>query len=196
MSFKEVASLDASTTIALGGKNEKTSKANPTAVTGHYLGYRTVTTEYGPAKLHVFSTDKGNVGVWGKTNMNTKLEGVEPGQLVRVSFTGMQKVPGRRDMYKYKVEVDTENTIDVGGLAAATEEETQDDGSEPNEEYTNEDFDPNDDSLDESDVEDESEELDTPPPARATAPKKAAPVPTADRQAKVKALLNKGRATA
>ncbi len=112
MAFKEVASLDADTTISLGGFNKKTKKDNPKSAEGYYLGSRSVTTKTGPANLHFFQTPKGNLGVWGKTDMDRKLGSVTPGTMVRISFNRMTPTP-RGDMYDYKVEVDTTNLIEV-----------------------------------------------------------------------------------
>lgn len=120
MGFKEVSSLDAEVTISLGGVNKKTGKKNPTSVEGYYLGSRTVEGKKGDSKIHFFQTSKGNLGVWGKTDSDRKLGGVAPGTMTRISFDKMQATPNG-DMYKYKVEVDADNTIDVGDLGGSTE---------------------------------------------------------------------------
>lgn len=112
MAFNEVTSLDADTTISIGGFNKKTKKDNPTSAEGYYLGNRTVETKTGVSKLHFFKTADGNLGVWGKTDMDRKLSSVNPGTMTRVSFARMQETP-KGDMYVYKVEVDSDNTIDV-----------------------------------------------------------------------------------
>lgn len=125
MGFKEVASLDADTTVSLGGFNKKTKKDNPTSAEGYYLGKRTVTTKTGDASLHFLQTPKGNLGVWGKTDMNKKLSQVIPGSMIRITFTKMVPTP-RGDMYSYKVEADTHNSIDVSSL---TESSSQDENS-------------------------------------------------------------------
>lgn len=117
MSFKEVASLDAEVTISLGGVNRKTGKKNPTSIEGYYLGSRVVESKKGDSKIHFFQTSKGNVGVWGKTDSDRKLNGVTPGTMTRISFDKMQATPNG-EMYKYKVEVDGDNTIDVGGISS------------------------------------------------------------------------------
>ena len=186
MAFKEVSSLDADTTIALGGMNKKTGKPNPTKIEGYFIGSKDVETDFGPAKLHVFQTDKGNVGVWGKTDLNRKLASAPEGAMVRATQNGTVKVPGRNPMYKYKVEVDTENTIEV---ASATETPTdyadENESNFPSQEV--------DDYYEETEVDSEEDLLDEVAPTRPVAAKKAA-VPDAARQAKVNALLNRGRA--
>lgn len=188
MAFKKVAALDADTTVALGGKNAKTGKSNPTTVTGYYIGKRTVETEFGPGLVHFLQTPTGNIGVWGKTNMNVQLEQVTPGALTRITFIKMQKIPGRKDMYKYDVEVDPDRSIPVN--AASNEDE----GAEPTSAYEDQDvnaeFDPDDASLDETDLDGEPA-LDEVPVSRAVPPRRLSPTPDAARQAKVKALLSK-----
>lgn len=118
MAFNEVTSLDADTTISIGGYNKKTKKDNPNSAEGYYLGNRLVTTKTGESKLHFFQTAQGNLGVWGKTDMDRKLSSVEPGTMTRVSFNRMQETP-KGDMYVFKVEVDSANTIDVTSLGAS-----------------------------------------------------------------------------
>jgi hypothetical protein len=118
MAFKEVASLDAENTIAIGGVNKKTGKKNPASAEGYYLGSRKVANKNGESSIHFLQTPQGNLGVWGKTDMDRKLGGVVAGTMIRISFTGMTATP-RGDMYKYKVEVDNDNTIAVDTTLAA-----------------------------------------------------------------------------
>lgn len=115
MAFQELNTLDADTTIALGGVNKKTGKKNPTKAEGYYLGYRKVDSaksKSGQAFLHFLQTPTGNIGVWGKTDLDRKLTQVTPGVMVRINQTGTVPTPNGT-MYKYKVEVDPDNTIDV-----------------------------------------------------------------------------------
>jgi hypothetical protein len=190
MAFKELADLDCGVSIALGGKDKK-GKANPTRIEGYYIGSRDVPSaksKTGFAKLHVFQTQKGNVGVWGKTNLDQKMTSVTPGAMVRVSFVGM--VPTKNNpMYKYKVEVDAENTIEVasGGGEEASDDTGYDSGTDDSQGYEEPGYEP------ESDVDQEEPPMDEAPPARPTqAARKAAP-PSAERQAKVQQLLSQGR---
>ena len=178
MAFKEVQSLDAGTTIALGGINKKTGKANPKSVEGFYLGARTVESKMsrsGECSIHFFQTENGNIGVWGKTDLDRKLKNVVPGTMVRASFTGTQPVPGKQDMYKYRVEIDESNTIEVAGA------ELENYGDD-----------------EETDLDEEEGALDALSPAYPTqnAASSKASIPDAAQQARVKSLLNgKGRAT-
>lgn len=134
MAFKEVQSLDAEITTALGGKNKKTGKANPTKAEGYYLGSRKVESKKaksGFAYIHFLQTPNGNLGIWGKTDLDRKLTAVTPGSMVRVTQSGMASTPNG-DMYKFKVEIDSDNTIEVTAQASddtpsSEGEETEDD---------------------------------------------------------------------
>lgn len=122
MSFTEVVSLEADTTIRLGGVDRKTNKKNPVSQEGYYLGAKEVESpkaKTGKAYLHVFNTPSGNVGVWGKTNMDQKLRQVTPGTMTRITFTHMQPTING-EMYVYKVETDAGNVLDVSGLSSST----------------------------------------------------------------------------
>lgn len=148
MAYKEVSTLDADTTVALGGTNRKTNKANPTKVEGYYLGSRTVEGKKGPSTIHFLQTPKGNLGVWGKTDLDRKLGQVAPGTMIRASFVGMTPTP-KGDMYKFKVEIDKDNTIeapeaqgdttqlnaaddeeDTGGYEASSDDESEEEDEE------------------------------------------------------------------
>lgn len=115
MAYKEIVSLDADTTVAIGGANRKTGKKNPTEVEGFYLGTKEVSSpksKTGKASIHIFQTAKGNVGVWGKTDMDRKMRTAVPGAMTLVKFEKMQATPNG-EMYKYSVAQDTDNTIEV-----------------------------------------------------------------------------------
>lgn len=134
MSFKEVQTLDAAVTIALGGRNRATGKENPSSIEGYYLGRREVASrksKTGLCFIHYFQTPKGNVGVWGKTDLDRKLGTVPVGAMTRAAHVGMQATPNG-DMYKFKVEVDTDNKVEVAPFEA-----TESEGSEENEQYGN-----------------------------------------------------------
>lgn len=183
MAFEKVISLDCNTAIQLGGKDKKTNKPNQKQVEGYYLGSKQISSKYsktGLAKLHIFQTNEGNLGVYGKTNMDQQLANVNPGTMTRLTFTGMVNIPGRNPMYKYSVEIDKDNTIDAANLSDSTSEseETAD----------------SDEVVEESDVADEETYNDEAPVERAKPPTRAAAAPDAARQAQVrKALL--GRST-
>lgn len=174
MGFQEITSLDAEMTIAIGGMNKKTGKKNPTSIEGYYLGKREVESKKsktGKAFVYYFQTSKGNVGVWGKTDLDRKMESATPGTMLRVSHTGMLATPNG-EMYKFKVEFDPSNTITVAGSneASGGYEEEEAPGFDSDEEL---------DSYDS----DEAPAYKAPTPA----------LSASDRQAKVQALLAKKR---
>jgi len=128
MAFKELADLDCEVTTALGGLNKRTNKPNPTSIEGYYIGSRKVPSKKsstGFANIYVFQTAEGNVGVWGKTNLDSKMSNVTPGHLTRVTYVGMQETKNN-PMYKYKVEVDSENTIEVAAANSGASDEGDD----------------------------------------------------------------------
>jgi hypothetical protein len=118
MGFREVSSLDADVTIAIGKTNKETGKPYPKQAEGYFLGNRTVESPRGDSKLHFLQTSSGNLGVWGTTDLNRKLGSVQPGTMVRITSTGKKPTPNG-DMYTYKVEVDADNTIDVSSLESS-----------------------------------------------------------------------------
>lgn len=158
-------------TIRLGGDG------NPTSIEGYFLGSKDTQSDYGPGKLHLFQTSEGVVGVWGKTRMNTLLTDNHRGQMVLLSFTGMiaPSKKGRRPSYGFKLQYDPENTIDVSNidLSATPSAEDEEDVSDVSNSFHEE---------------TEENETFTPPPKRPTAPIAAAP--SAERQAKMQAMLN------
>lgn len=179
MAFEEVADLSCDVTISLGGVNRKTNKKNPTSIEGYYLGSREVADKKkksGVSFIYVFQTPEGNVGVWGKTDIDRKMGGVQPGTMTRISFDRMMPTQNG-DMYKYKVAVDKSNTIEVNvGTASASSGSTSEsyDGGDETEEYGSED-------------EDESEAYEAPPLRTSSGPT------AAERQAKVQSLLGKNK---
>jgi hypothetical protein len=189
MAFKQLADLDADVTYALGGRDKKSGKANPTSIEGYYIGFRQVPSpksKTGFAALHIFQTAKGNVGVWGKTNLDNKLGRVTPGLMTRVTFTGMKETKNN-PMYTYSVEVDEENSIDVGTPPEASSAVDEDQAADRD--YSEDDYPDSDDG--------EETPMDEVPPARAAA--SARPVArqsSPESRAKVQALLNKARAGA
>jgi hypothetical protein len=117
MAFKEVTDLNADNTVAIGGMNRKTGKKNPSSIEGYYLGSRKVESKKaktGFAYIHVLQTAKGNVGVWGKTDLDRKILAVSPGTMIKAEHVGMVATPNG-EMYKYKVFQDADNTIEVSG---------------------------------------------------------------------------------
>jgi len=183
MAFKKCINFSDCPTIRLGGRDEATDKANPTQIEGYFLGSKdTPAKEYGPGRLHFFKTAEGNVGVWGKTMMNTALTSALIGQMVRVTFTGMgKKTKGRRPPYLYDVEHDEDNRLSFNEVAQLMV--SNDQGAEPPQDDAEDSDDVQEDTLDDNEVETEQA------PPRATPPKTVARGPSAAQQAKVAALL-------
>lgn len=177
MGFQEVQTLDADNTIAIGGVNRKTGKKNPTKAEGYFLGTRLVESKKsksGKAAIHFLQTPEGNLGVWGKTDMDRKLTQVKPGTMIEISFDKMTPTPNG-SMYKYRVRFDKNNTIEVAGSDLDSAYEAQSSQNE-DEEFTQTTED-NDSYASEEDTQ-------------------SAALAIAERKAKVEALLkNKNRAT-
>lgn len=173
MGYIKKPTLTCDKVVQLGGEG------NPTEVEGYYLGHRVTDGEYGPGKIHVFQTKEGNVGVWGKTNLNSMLTSEHAGQMVLVSFTGMSKPKkGRRPAYLFELQYDPKNTIDVTGVQASAQDGEEDESFST---YSAE---------NEADNFESDSVVDEPAPVRAKAPARPAAAPSAARQAQVQALLN------
>lgn len=176
--FEEVASLDCDTTLTIGGVNKTTGKANPTEIEGYYLGVKKVPStmaKSGFSLLHILMTSEGNVGVWGKTGLNRKLDVVAPGQYVAVEFSGMKKIKNFPPMYTYRVGIKKGDTIDVASASNNVSNEDSDYASDVE----------SNDLYEEASNEVESFQ----PPVQ-----RAAPIPpSAAAQAKARALLSGSR---
>lgn len=167
MAFKQVSSLDADVTISVGKTDKATGKPYPKQAEGYYLGNRTVQNKRGESKIHFLQTPKGNLGVWGTTDLDRKLVQVIPGNMVRITSTGTKPTPNG-DMYTYKVEVDSDNTIEVSAAENNAPEEDRsvvEDNEAPS---------------DDTDGSDEDA-------------KQAAALLAAERAAKVQAILNRSK---
>jgi hypothetical protein len=184
MAFQEAQDLGCETTIRLGGTDKKTGKNNPKTAEGFYVGSRRVTTKFGPSWVHVLQTSKGNVGIWGKTDLDSKLLAITKGTMVRLTYT--HSVPSNKgnDLMKYKVEFDKDNTIEVADGAPASSES---EGGDYESAFSGGDDGETDEALEEESAPDEQ------PVHRPQPPKAAAKVPNAAQQARVQALLNGGK---
>lgn len=179
MAFKEVLDLNCDLTVSLGGTNKKTGKKNPVQIEGYFLGKREVEDrkkKSGVSYIYVFQTSQGNVGVWGKTDLDRKMLSAQLGEMMIITQTGMQET-ANGPMYKYSVKHDPDNTIEVSPAAAPTEAPQAASTFSEDEEES---------SLD------EEEALDEVVTTRKIAAGPAAKV-DGDRQAKIQALLNGGK---
>lgn len=163
------------------GRTDKTIKiggeGNPTSIEGYFLGSKDTSSDFGPGKLHLFQTEEGVIGVWGKTRMNNLLTADLRGQMVLVNFTGMiaPSKKGRRPSYGYKVQHDTQNVIDVSNIDLTSTLESSEDSETEVDSY-------------------ESNAIEVLVDRHPVAPKTPATTPSAERRAQVQALLNKNRA--
>lgn len=180
MSFKSLPSLHTENVTAIGGKDAE-GRANRTSLEGYYIGAKVVAStmsKSGKSNIHVFQTEVGNTGVWGKANLDPQLQAVKPGTMTRITFTGMIKPSkaGRKPAYGYKVEVDEENTITVGSgtNSAATQEDDLSDAD-----YADADLDTEDTAVDEQAY------------SHPVRPAQAATAPSAEAQARVRAQLGR-----
>lgn len=146
MGFKEVSSLDADIVVSIGKRDRKTGNQGPKQAEGYYLGSRQVKSNRGESFIHFLQTPEGNLGVWGTTDMNRKLKQVPPGTMVRITSTGTRPTPNG-DMYTYKVELDKENTIEVGSTEVYETSESQDSEYSSDESYNSYDSDEAEDDL-------------------------------------------------
>ncbi len=167
MAFETVASLDADVTVALGKKDKRTGKPYPTSAEGYYLGNRQVQGNRGPSTLHFLQTSKGNLGVWGTTDLDRKLKSVQVGTMTRITSTGTKATP-KGDMFTYRVEQDQDNTIEV----QVTESQPASDDS----------------GYDAGEDDNSAEEADS-----AYTPAPAVQMTAAERKAKMDALFSKGK---
>jgi hypothetical protein len=161
-----VTKFDGSTdkTVTLG------KEGDPKSIEGYFLGSKvTPDTGYGEGKLHIFQTEEGSVGIWGKTRLNTLLTSDIVGQMTLVTFTGMimPKTKGRRPSYGFKVQHDPSNKIDTSNInLSASLPADEDDGEEDNLNSSEETY-----------------------ASKAPAPRAPANAPDAEKRARVQALL-------
>lgn len=168
MAYKQLTDLNADVTVSLGGTNRKTGKKNPGQVEGYYLGKREIADtkkKSGVSYIYFFQTAEGNIGVWGKTDLDNKLGQASIGHMTLVKFEKMVETP-KGEMYRYSVAQDADNTIEVAAPAEASSS--------------------NDDSNYGDDVEAGDDEDDTSTLVAAAAANRSAE----ERRAKVQALLN------
>lgn len=187
MGFKEIADLDCEKAYQLGGTNKETGKPNPKSMEGYYIGAKDIASKFsktGMAKLYILKTPKGNVGVYGKTDLDSKMVSVAPGTMIRITQTHSVPTAKGNDLIKFKVEVDSENTIEVN-LPSVNEDNSDSDYSAVgnDQDYTSE-----------APVDEDDSSVDEAAPARATPPARAATAPSAAQQKKVQDdLLNRNR---
>lgn len=180
MAYEQISDLNADVTVSLGGMNKKTGKVNPTKIEGYYLGKKEVEDKKkksGVSYIYILQTAKGNVGVWGKTDLDRKMSQASVGLMTLMDQNGMQDTPNG-PMYKYKVAQDKQNSISVASQDAEQYEAPVADSTFSNEE-------------DEVIGTYDEDELSEPTPPRPVAPR--APQSAVANQSRAAALLAKNR---
>lgn len=115
MAYEKVTDLSTDTVYKLGGVDSKTNKKNPISIEGFYLGSRTVKSENGDSTIHVFQTPRGNEGIWGSADTNSKLSTVPLGTMTNVVFKAKVKIGGGKTKNTFDVFVDKDQSIPVNG---------------------------------------------------------------------------------
>jgi hypothetical protein len=57
------------------------------------------------SNMYKFKTEKGIVGVWGTTLLDTRLKNLEPGEEVKLVYLGKKPSPKRKGSYYHDFEV-------------------------------------------------------------------------------------------
>lgn len=85
--------------------------------TGHLVEAATLTKDGDSFKKYTLRTSNGvYISTLGSHQLDRGLEGVPMGSLVRVTYGGKKKIKGGKSVNEFKVEVDTEDSIDVASL--------------------------------------------------------------------------------
>jgi hypothetical protein len=124
MARKTVQDLDCDTTAEF----EKPGQS----VEGFYLGNKTIETEFGKSKLHVFKGEDGsNFGVYGSHKLDEKLNSVPLGYMTFITFQGKVKIPGGKTMKKFDVDYDDEIALEGSAPIEKSPVKTPPEAEEP-----------------------------------------------------------------
>ncbi len=153
-------------------------------VTGHYVGFKETTGKYGVTKLHVFKTEKDNVGCWGCYQLDQQLAGVERGAMTWVVFKGKNDISGGKTQKFFDTEWDDamiDESIAGASITEAGPSEEQDEPQQEEEQEEQQDDTTPDTDEDSMEAGGEEEEEDSPPPAKrpAAGPAKKGTAPSA-----------------
>ncbi len=155
--------------VSLGGINKKTGKKNPTELEGYYIGSEPRPNKFNlaiPKNFYKFQTQAGLVGLYASAGIDQTMKSAVVGRMTKIVATGETLDTGKGNPMKvYEVMQDRTNNIDVDSSWAApttdAAEETEESFGEP-------------------------EAASYAPPSP---PPRAATVPSADRQARINAML-------
>lgn len=188
MGYQELGDVKA---VTLGGVNKTTGQKNPTELEGYYLRVEGRPNKYNknkPQNFYVFQTKDGEVGLYGKAGLDKEMKKAVAGRMTKVVNTGQTLDTGMGNpMIVFKVFQDRSNTINVDEFNPPAQSESTSSGSDASDDLEAS------GSGDWGDVDDTEEDL---PPPRPQAPRTPASTPSADKQARVQALLSKGRSQA
>lgn len=111
MNRKEVVRVEADTLVTLGKINKVTGKPYLKQLEGYLIGHTALTgLHIKDAVVWFIKTNKGNVGLYGRIDLNRKLQLVTAGTYVRITSIGLNE---QGTIYLYKVEYDSANTIEL-----------------------------------------------------------------------------------
>ena len=123
MAFREIQSLDAEKAVRLGDSDDALE-----SIEGYYLGYKEIPNSLNPGKmsrLHIFTVEGKNVGVWGSSIMDRKLASVpapsnpnnqsKVAYMTAVAFTGLKPATkkGYRPSKNFSVGFDDTNSVAI-----------------------------------------------------------------------------------
>lgn len=183
MARKKVVDLNVDKTLSFGDKPDQVKRGRE--VSGYLLGHKKITTDYGPATVHILQGKDGNFGIYGSKQLTDNLMQIELGVMVFVKYVDKVKIKGGKTLKKFDVEFDDEDVIEVTGIQAAASDPS-DAGDEAEEEEEEE------QEAEEEEAEEEEEEEEETQAASSRPLSK----PNSATSSKAQALLSKGRKSA
>lgn len=83
----------------IGGETNSETWDRTGSITGQYIAKQTNVGK-NASNMYTLKTDKGNVGVWGSTVLDSKFESIPVNSLVKIESLG---IPAGKNYYDYKV---------------------------------------------------------------------------------------------
>lgn len=160
--------------VALGGINKLTGQPNPKSIEGYFVRVEQRPNAFkkgDPQNFYIFLTKEGEVGVYDKGYMRGEMKNAKIGLMTLLTHTGIGKAaPGKNAPNLYEVKQDPSLILDesTASYSSIIQDEPYED--------------------------DESEPLDEVVAVAPQAPTKIPTLPSADRQAKLQAMLKTRRA--
>lgn len=169
--------------LVLGGVNKETKVKNPTQVEGYWRGTTKVTTKFGEKDAYVLETKDGKVALLGGAGLRSEFKNKKEDYMTIVIHTGQTLDTGKGNpMVVFKVGQNKKD-YDPAGPQESSIQSASADAEDP--------YSYADDGEEES-LFAEEEAVDEVPVAPARKPAQPlAKTPSAERQAKVAALLNR-----